>query len=173
MSFNKMSKTEIVMIVFAILFIIEEIITNIDYMFFIAAPILLVSLLLFIINVFKRIGYAFRSEEEQDDNIRCNILDNIMKYGLLTIQMLVYTLYHLIVCSCGHFIINVIPFAICFLVMIVLYNKFIKNEIKENKLSGEKIAFIFFVYIISLIAAGVIGDYTYIHDTDILIEEGE
>ena len=54
MSFNKMSKTEIVMIVFAILFIIEEIITNIDYMFFIGAPILLVSLLLFIINVFKR-----------------------------------------------------------------------------------------------------------------------
>jgi hypothetical protein len=49
----------------------------------------------------------------------------------------------------------------------------IKNEIKENKLGGEKIAFIFFVYIISLIAAGIIGDHIYVHDTDNLIEEVE
>lgn len=131
--------------------------------------IFIMSTLLFIINIVRLNFNNIRDNDETDEGkkerlrIRNVFLENITQSGIISFSSLIYTALHVIVCSGGHFLINVIPVVISFILIIVMYNKCIKKELENGIYNGKKCAFILFVYIMMIVIACIVGEFTYEH----------
>ena len=169
---NKFSLTEILMILFAILLIIEEFTSNLEAFFGISIVVAFWCGCLFIGYTVKYFYLTYTLDKEnENENHRFFTLNNAVQNGLLGIEATIFSVLHLIVCGCGQFIINVIPMAILFIMVEIVYHKIIKNEIREKTFTMKKFILYIFVYILMIIAACVVGNATYIHKSNIVAAE--
>ena len=155
-------------IVFIIILIIESIMKYAFFpLIFIYTPIAVIALLAFFVVSIK----AYLNSFSDDDNVKYKSYLNLINLGIFTSEIILLAVLHIVVCSCGHFMLNPVPVICAFIFNISIYYKNIKKEILEKKQTGNKIIFYVILFLITIFISAVLGKVLYSHPSlNIVVE---